>query len=47
MNAYLATRLPKWWLPNALECIEALPIGPTGKILKTKLRERFGHIRLK
>lgn len=46
LNAFLATRLPKWWLPDALECVEALPIGPTGKILKTKLRERFGHIRL-
>ncbi len=46
INAYLATRLPKWWLPDALECVESLPIGPTGKILKTKLRERFKAIRL-
>ena len=46
VNAYLATRLPKWWLPDALECVDALPIGPTGKILKTKLRERFKSIRL-
>jgi fatty-acyl-CoA synthase len=46
VNAYLATRLPKWWLPDALECVEALPIGPTGKILKTKLRERFKAFRL-
>ncbi len=46
INAYLSTRLPKWWLPDALECVEALPIGPTGKILKTKLRERFKDIRL-
>ncbi|MGE4062566.1 MAG: long-chain-fatty-acid--CoA ligase [Rhodospirillaceae bacterium] len=46
INAFLATRLPKWWLPDALECVDALPIGPTGKILKTKLRERFKAIRL-
>ncbi|MGE3474287.1 MAG: long-chain fatty acid--CoA ligase [Rhodospirillaceae bacterium] len=46
INAFLATRLPKWWLPDALECVDALPIGPTGKILKTRLRERFKHIRL-
>jgi 3-(methylthio)propionyl---CoA ligase len=46
VNAYLATRLPKWWLPDALECVDALPIGPTGKILKTRLRERFRDIRL-
>ncbi len=46
LNAYLATRVPKWWLPDALEWVDALPIGPTGKILKTKLRERFRDIRL-
>jgi 3-(methylthio)propionyl---CoA ligase len=46
MNAFLAARLPRWWLPDALECVETLPIGPTGKILKTKLREQFKHIRL-
>ena len=47
LNLFLAECLPKWWLPDALECVEALPIGPTGKILKTKLRERFKSIRLR
>lgn len=46
MNAYLAERIPRWWLPDALEYVAALPIGPTGKILKTKLREQFKEIRL-
>ena len=47
LNVFLAERLPKWWLPDALECVDALPIGPTGKILKTKLREKFKAIRLR
>ena len=47
LNVFLSERLPKWWLPDALECVDALPIGPTGKILKTKLREKFKAIRLR
>jgi fatty-acyl-CoA synthase len=32
--SHLATRVPKWWLPDAIEFVEAIPIGPTGKIMK-------------
>jgi fatty-acyl-CoA synthase len=39
--AHLASRLPKWWLPDGIEFVDALPIGPTGKVLKRTLRERF------
>ncbi|MEQ8433857.1 MAG: long-chain fatty acid--CoA ligase, partial [Oceanicaulis sp.] len=38
---YLAERLPKWWLPDGIEFIDEMPIGATGKILKTRLREMF------
>ncbi|WP_306015670.1 long-chain-fatty-acid--CoA ligase [Oceanicaulis sp. MMSF_3324] len=38
---YLATRVPKWWLPDGVEFIDEMPIGATGKILKTKLREIY------
>lgn len=38
---YLAERVPKWWLPDGVEFIDQMPIGATGKILKTKLREMF------
>ena len=38
---YLAERVPKWWLPDGVEFIEEMPLGATGKILKTKLREMF------
>ena len=47
IQAYLATKLAKWWLPDAVEFIEALPLGATGKVLKRTLRERFAGYELK
>jgi len=41
IRAYLAERVPKWWLPEGIEFIAEMPLGATGKILKTKLREMF------
>ncbi|MEQ1566195.1 MAG: long-chain-fatty-acid--CoA ligase [Myxococcota bacterium] len=41
VGAHLAARLPKWWLPDAVEFVDALPLGATGKVLKRALRERF------
>ena len=38
---YLRGEVPKWWVPDAVEFIDEMPIGATGKILKTKLREIF------
>ena len=38
---FLVDRLPKWWIPEGIEFIDEMPIGATGKILKTKLRELF------
>ena len=46
IQAYLATKLAKWWLPDAVEFIEALPLGATGKVLKRQLRERFAGYKL-
>ena len=41
IQAYLTTKLAKWWLPDAVEFIDALPLGATGKVLKRALREKF------
>jgi fatty-acyl-CoA synthase len=46
IQAHLAARLPKWWLPDAIEFVDALPLGATGKVLKRALRERFADYRL-
>ncbi len=40
---YLSGHVPKWWLPDAIEFIDAMPIGATGKMLKTKLREIYAN----
>jgi fatty-acyl-CoA synthase len=39
---HLAAHFPKWWVPDDVVCIEAMPRGATGKLLKSALRERFG-----
>ncbi len=35
-------KIAKWWTPDDVVFIDALPTGATGKILKHQLRERFG-----
>jgi fatty-acyl-CoA synthase len=42
LRSFLAARVPKWWLPERIEMLDSLPIGATGKVLKTELRKRFG-----
>ncbi len=43
--AFLAGKVAKWWLPDDVVFVDELPHTPTGKVLKTKLRELFaGHV---
>lgn len=39
-------KIAKWWTPDDVQFVEAIPLGATGKILKTKLREAFKDYRL-
>ena len=39
-------KIAKWWLPDDVQFAEAIPLGATGKILKTKLREQFKDYKL-
>src|SRR6476661_6721683 len=34
-------KVAKWWMPDDVVFVDALPIGATGKVLKHKLREQF------
>jgi acyl-CoA synthetase (AMP-forming)/AMP-acid ligase II len=34
-------KVAKWWIPDDVQFVDAIPLGATGKILKTKLREQF------
>ena len=39
IRSHLADIVPKWWLPDAIAFVDALPHGPTGKLAKNVLRE--------
>jgi 3-(methylthio)propionyl---CoA ligase len=39
LKAHVAARVAKWWVPEEVRLVEALPIGPTGKVLKRELRQ--------
>jgi len=43
---FLADRVAKWWLPDAVVFVDELPHSATGKLLKTALREQFGDFEL-
>jgi fatty-acyl-CoA synthase len=40
---YYDGKVAKWWIPDAVKIVEAIPKGATGKILKTSLRAEFGN----
>ena len=43
LKAFLAERVPKWWIPNDLEIIEEVPKTSVGKFSKKTLREQFAE----
>jgi fatty-acyl-CoA synthase len=43
---FLAARVPKWWLPDEILFIDAVPKTSVGKFNKRELRERFKDYRL-
>ena len=44
--AFFEGRVAKWWIPDDVVFVDALPHTATGKLLKTKLREDFGRHKL-
>lgn len=43
---HLAQSLAKWWLPDAVEFVDEIPHGATGKISKKDLRDQFRDYKL-
>jgi acyl-CoA synthetase (AMP-forming)/AMP-acid ligase II len=41
LKAHVAARVAKWWTPDEVRIVDALPIGPTGKVLKRQLRDEL------
>ncbi|MEE8146795.1 MAG: long-chain-fatty-acid--CoA ligase [Longimicrobiales bacterium] len=44
---FLADKVAKWWLPDDVVFEDDLPVGGTGKVLKTKLREKYAPAKAK
>ncbi|MCB1456693.1 MAG: long-chain-fatty-acid--CoA ligase [Nitratireductor sp.] len=42
MKAFYDGKVAKWWIPDTVVSVDALPLGATGKILKNVLREKYG-----
>jgi 3-(methylthio)propionyl---CoA ligase len=39
-------KVAKWQVPDDVVFVDAIPLGATGKMLKTRLREQFRDYRL-
>lgn len=44
MLGFLADRVAKWWVPDDVVFLDALPVGGTGKVQKVDLRKRYGGV---
>jgi 3-(methylthio)propionyl---CoA ligase len=42
--AFLTERVAKWWVPDDVVFLEALPVGGTGKVQKADLRKQYGGV---
>ena len=41
---FLAERVAKWWVPDDVVFLDALPVGGTGKVQKAELRKKYGGV---
>jgi 3-(methylthio)propionyl---CoA ligase len=41
MLGFFEGKIAKWWTPDDVVFVEAIPLGATGKMLKNRLREQF------
>jgi 3-(methylthio)propionyl---CoA ligase len=43
-HSALGTPVARWWVPDEVIFLDALPVGGTGKVQKTVLREKYGNV---
>ncbi len=41
--AFFEGKIAKWWTPDDVVFVDAIPLGATGKMLKNRLREQYGE----
>ena len=44
MLDFLSARVAKWWVPDDVIFLDALPVGGTGKVQKGDLRKQYGGV---
>ncbi len=44
--AFYEGKVAKFWMPDDVQFVDDIPLGATGKILKTRLREQFQDYKL-
>jgi fatty-acyl-CoA synthase len=44
--AFFEGKIAKWWTPDDVQFVDAIPLGATGKMQKNKLRDQFADYRL-
>ncbi len=44
--AFFDGKIAKWWTPDDVVFVDAIPLGATGKMLKNRLREQFRDYKL-
>ncbi len=42
--SFLADHVAKWWIPDEVVFVDALPVGGTGKVQKNELRKQYGNL---
>ena len=40
--AFYDGKIARWWTPDDVVFVDAIPLGATGKMLKNRLREQYG-----
>jgi fatty-acyl-CoA synthase len=41
--AFYDGKIARWWTPDDVVFVDAIPLGATGKMLKNRLREQYGR----
>jgi acyl-CoA synthetase (AMP-forming)/AMP-acid ligase II len=44
--SFFEGKIAKWWMPDDVTFVDALPIGATGKVLKNRIRDQFKGYKL-
>jgi fatty-acyl-CoA synthase len=44
--AFFDGKIAKWWTPDDVQFVDAIPLGATGKMQKNKLRDQFADYKL-